>query len=97
MLGNRRIEIGRAPHQRPSKASAGHVRGSWTNRSGNPVFKPNVLAWSANRDRSVPIRYAARSSGVADQETAIRWLIVLMVLCFDQLAIVLTAAASPRR
>jgi hypothetical protein len=35
--------------------------------------------------------------GVADQETAIPWLIALMVLCCDPLAIALTAAASVRR
>jgi hypothetical protein len=32
-----------------------------------------------------------------DSEQAIRWLIALMVLCCDQLAIALTAAASARR
>jgi hypothetical protein len=32
-----------------------------------------------------------------DSERAIRWLIVLMVLCCDPLAIALTAAASARR
>jgi hypothetical protein len=33
----------------------------------------------------------------ADSEKAIRWLIALMVLGCDQLAIALTAAASARR
>jgi hypothetical protein len=32
-----------------------------------------------------------------DSERAIRWLIALMVLCCDPLAIALTAAASARR
>jgi hypothetical protein len=32
-----------------------------------------------------------------DSERAIRWLITLMVLCCDPLAIALTAAASARR
>jgi hypothetical protein len=32
-----------------------------------------------------------------DSERAIRWLIALMVLCCDPLAIVLTAAASAQR
>jgi hypothetical protein len=43
---------------------------------------------------AAPIRYVAAVFGVADQETAIRWLIALMVLCCDPLAIALTAAAS---
>jgi hypothetical protein len=42
---------------------------------------------------AAPIRYVAAIFGVADQETAIRWLIALMVLCCDPLAIALTAAA----
>jgi hypothetical protein len=46
---------------------------------------------------AVPIRYVAAVFGVADQETAIRWLIALMVLCCDPLAIALTATASVRR
>ncbi len=33
----------------------------------------------------------------ADSERTIRWLIALMVLCFDPLAIALTAEASARR
>jgi hypothetical protein len=47
--------------------------------------------------KAAPIRYVAAVFGVADQETAIRWLIALMVLCCDPLAIALTAAASVRR
>ncbi len=46
---------------------------------------------------AAPIRYVAAIFGVADQETAIRWLIALMVLCCDPLAIALTAAASRAR
>jgi hypothetical protein len=46
---------------------------------------------------AAPIRYVAAVFGVADQETAIRWLIALMVLCCDPLAIALTAAASVPR
>jgi hypothetical protein len=42
---------------------------------------------------AAPIRYAADT----DSERAIRWLIGLMVLCCDPLAIALTAAASARR
>ena len=45
-----------------------------------------------------PIRYVAELLGVdTDSERAIRWLIALMVLCCDPLAIALTAAASARR
>jgi hypothetical protein len=40
---------------------------------------------------AAPIRYVAAIFGVPDQETAIRWLIALMVLCCDPLAIALTA------
>jgi hypothetical protein len=46
---------------------------------------------------AAPIRYVAAVFGVEDQETAIRWLIALMVLCCDPTAIVLVAAASARR
>ncbi len=47
---------------------------------------------------AAPIRYVAELVGVgADSEQAIRWLIALMVLCCDPLAIALTAAASAGR
>ena len=47
---------------------------------------------------AAPIRYVAELLGAdTDSERAIRWLIGLMVLCCDPLAIVLTAAASARR
>ena len=46
---------------------------------------------------AAPIQYVAAVFGVADQETAMRWLIALMVLCCDPLAIALTAAVSARR
>jgi hypothetical protein len=47
---------------------------------------------------AAPIRYVAELVGSnTDSERAIRWLIALMVLCCDPLAIVLTAAASARR
>src|SRR5258708_16661769 len=45
-----------------------------------------------------PIRYVAELIGAdTESERAIRWLIALMVLCCDPLAIALTAAASARR
>jgi hypothetical protein len=53
---------------------------------------------------AAPIRYVAELVGAVlradlstDSERAIRWLIALMVLCRDPLAIALTAAASARR
>jgi hypothetical protein len=46
---------------------------------------------------NAPIQYVAQLVGVTDPEEAIRWLIALMVLCCDPLAIALTAAASARR
>ncbi len=47
---------------------------------------------------AAPIRYVADLVGAdTDSERAIRWLIALMVLCCDPLAIALTAAASARR
>jgi len=46
---------------------------------------------------AAPIRYVLAVFGVNDAEAAIRWLILMMVLCCDPLAIALTAAASARR
>jgi len=47
---------------------------------------------------AAPIRYVAELVGAnTDSERAIRWLIALIVLCCDPLAIALTAAASARR
>ncbi len=46
---------------------------------------------------AAPIRYVAELIGAdTDSERAIRWLILMMVLCCDPLAIALTAAASAR-
>jgi hypothetical protein len=50
--------------------------------------------WSA----AAPFRYVAELlGGDTDSERAIRWLIALIVLCCDPLAIALTAAASARQ
>jgi hypothetical protein len=47
---------------------------------------------------AAPIRYVAEPVDAdTDSERAIRWLIALMVLCCDPLAIELTAAVSVRR
>ncbi len=44
------------------------------------------------------IVYVAEMLGIGtNSEKAIRWLIALMVLCCDPLAVALTAAASTRR
>jgi hypothetical protein len=44
---------------------------------------------------AAPIRYVAELIGAnTDSERAIRWLIALVVLCCDPLAIALTAAAA---
>jgi hypothetical protein len=46
---------------------------------------------------AAPIRYVAELIGIdTDSEKAIRWLIALIVLCCDPLAIALTAAAASR-
>jgi MarR family len=46
---------------------------------------------------AAPIQYVAAIFGVTDPEVAIRWLVLLMTLACDPLAISLTAAASARR
>ena len=47
---------------------------------------------------SAPIRYVAELLGAdTDSERAIRWLIALMVMCCDPLAIALTGTASARK
>ena len=65
-------------------------------------LKTERAALSAKRRQieteAAPIRYVAELIGSdTDSEQAIRWLIALMVLCCDPLAIALTAAASARR
>jgi hypothetical protein len=47
---------------------------------------------------AAPIRYIAELVGAdADSKRAIQWLIALMALCCDPLAIALTAAAAAQR
>ncbi len=67
-----------------------------------PILRLSVLPWAPRaadgKQRAHPIRYIAELVGAdADSERIIRWLIALMVLCFEPLAIALTAAASARR
>ncbi len=95
------------PPCRPLRPSAKPVRASWMSETGKPA--PCVAALKAERAslaakgrqaevEAAPIRYVAELIGAdADSERAIRWLIALMVLCCDPLAIALTAAASARR
>jgi hypothetical protein len=87
-----------APH-RPSiiggrrKARAGLVD-ERNREAGSPLaaLKAERVALAARG------RYVTELlGGGEDSERAIRWLIALMVLCCDPLAIALTAAASARR
>jgi hypothetical protein len=62
-------------------------------------FKAERSALAAKRRQieteAAPIRYVAELVGAdTDSEQAIRWLILMMVMCCDPLAIALTAAAS---
>jgi hypothetical protein len=61
--------------------------------------RASVAAKARQADtEAAPIRYVAELLGSdADSERAIRWLILMMVLCCDPLAIALTAAASAGR
>ncbi len=76
---------------------------SETRRQGPaPPLKAERASLAAQSRRieteAAPIRYVAELLGTdTDSERAIRWLIALMVLCCDPLAIALTAAASARR
>ena len=65
---------------------------------GQPAKVPPINDRLKVEVEAAPIRYVAELLGAdADSEKAIRWLIALMVLCCDPLAIALTAAASARR
>jgi hypothetical protein len=81
-------------------------RRSWMSENGRRVCRlpsrPSAPPWppkaGKSRPRPRPSRYVAELiSADTDREKAIRWLIALMVLCCDPLAIALTAAASARR
>jgi hypothetical protein len=56
-----------------------------------------VAKGKAVETEAAPIQYVAAIFGVTDPEEAIRWLVLLMTLCCDPIAISLTAAASARR
>ncbi len=88
--GQRRARAGLVDER---KREAGALAALKTERAG-VVAKGRQIETEA-----APIRYVAELVGVdkSDSERAIRWLIALMVLCCDPLAIALTAAASARR
>jgi hypothetical protein len=68
------------------------VRRSWRSRNGRRPLRARQIETEA-----APIRYVAAVFDVADQEATGIWLIALVVLCCDRLAIVLTAAALSQR
>jgi hypothetical protein len=60
--------------------------------------RASVAALGRRIETEAPIRYVAELIGAStDSEQAIRWLILLMVLTCDPLAIALTAATSTQR
>jgi hypothetical protein len=80
----------------PDMTDVGRTEQPW------PPSRRNAPPWLAKgrqiETESAPIRYVAELVGAdTDSERAIRWLIALMTLCCDPLAIALTAAASARR
>jgi hypothetical protein len=79
--------VGRVKRQVPVSS---HMVGNSEVRSGHFETKSDA----AVETEAAPIRYVAEVIGAdTDSERAIRWLIALMVLCCDPLAIALTAAA----
>jgi hypothetical protein len=86
--------------QRKARARlAGERREAAITLAGLKAERASVAAKGRQIEtEAAPILYVAELLGVgADSEKAIRWLIALMVLCCDPLAIALTAAASARR
>jgi hypothetical protein len=59
--------------------------------------RASVVAKGKAASEAAPIQYLAAVFGGAHPDTAIRWLILMMVLCCDPLAIALTAAATARQ
>jgi hypothetical protein len=74
----------------------GHIR---TNLAALKAERASLAAQIRRIEtEAAPIRYVAELLGTdTDSERAMRWLIALMVLCCDLLAIALTASASVRR
>jgi hypothetical protein len=73
------------------------------NEAAAPRFRtqmPSPIALQGRKaeTEAAPIRYVAQLIGDStDSERAIRWLIALIVLCCDPLAIALCAEASARK
>jgi hypothetical protein len=89
MEGQRKARAGLADER---KREAGTLATLQAERAGVAAKGKQIETEAA------PIRYVAELVGSdTDSERAIRWLIALMVLCCDPLAIALTAAASARR
>jgi hypothetical protein len=87
--GQRRARTGLADER---KREAGTLAALQTERASVAAKGRQIETEAA------PIRYVAELIGAdTDSERAIRWLIALMVLCCDPLAIALTAAASRAR
>jgi hypothetical protein len=92
MEGQRRTRAGLVAER---QREAGVLAALRTERAGVVAHDRQIETEAA------PIRYVAELVGVGQDdergaERAIRWLIALMVLCCDPLAIALTAAASSR-
>jgi hypothetical protein len=85
--------------RRPRAALAGERRQEAGTLAALQAERASVAAKGRQIEtEAAPVRYVAELLGAdADSEPAIRWLIALMALCCDPLAITLTAAASPRR
>jgi hypothetical protein len=82
--------------QRRARANLVDERSREAGTSGQPSRR-NAPPWLPKTE-AAPLRYVAELLGTdTDSERAIRWLITLMVLCCDPLAIALTAAASARK
>lgn len=86
--------------QRQTRANLVRERG--TAAEALAAFKADRAGVAARgrqqETEAAPIVYAAQMVGLGgDSEQAIRWLILLMVLCCDPLAITLMAAASAHR
>src|SRR5262252_7989880 len=87
--GQRKARAGLADER---KREAGTLAALQAERAGVAAKSRQIETEAA------PIRYVAELVGAeTDSERAIRWLIALIVLCCDPLAIALTAAASAQR
>jgi hypothetical protein len=90
------MKVARPDHDCPGRHGKAAPGPHWQpSRSNAPPWPPKSRRIETE---AAPIRYVAELVGAdTDSERAIRWLIALMVLCCDPLAIALTAAVSARR